>query len=216
MFMGLLSMALFRPFLALNKQIRFYKLLGTGTDGHFSGRADLSRWAIFCVREKNGTASLDEPAHSHLELFGGFLNRFWKWAGAHPRTWILDPYFGHGSWSGVDARAWISNDKQATGPMAVITRATVRWRRMRSFHGVASSFGRSPLDAPGCQHALGIGEWPLRLQATFSVWENESYMKNFAYSDALHQDIIRRTRQEGWYQEELFLRCRVVAFVGSD
>ena len=75
--------------------------------------------------------------------------------------------------------------------------------------------GRSPLDAEGCRYAIGIGEWPLRLQATFSIWTDEAAMKNFAYGEALHQDTIRRTRKEGWYKEELFLRARIVAFVGS-
>ena len=214
--MGLLSMAFFRLPLAFNSRIRFSKLLGTGADGHFSGRADLTRWAIFSVWKQDIDLGDTDLMPFHRALFGRVINIWWKIAGARPMTWILDPYIGHGSWSGVDGASWLSKDKDAKGPIAVITRATVHWNRMRTFHGAAGAFGRSPLDAPGCRTALGIGEWPLRLQATFSIWESESMMKDFAYADALHHDIIRRTRQEGWYQEELFLRARVVAFVGSD
>jgi hypothetical protein len=190
--------------------------MGTGAEGHFSGRADLTRWAIFTVWESGKDLPHDHPDKFHSLLFGRFINAWWRIAQARPATWILDPYLGHGTWAGVDAREWLSKEKYDIGNIAVLTRATVHWRSMKTFHGTAGSFGKSPLNAPGCQLAIGIGEWPLRLQATFSIWTDEASMKSFAYGDALHQDTIRRTRQEGWYKEELFLRARVVAFVGSD
>ncbi|MCB0555957.1 MAG: hypothetical protein KDD02_20595, partial [Phaeodactylibacter sp.] len=43
-------------------------------------------------------------------------------------------------------------------------------------------------------------------QATFSLWENSQFMKQYAYQSPQHQEVIRRTRQLGWYKEELFAR----------
>ena len=43
---GVLSMALFHLPLWLNKNITFYKLMGSGKDGSFSKQPDWRQWAI--------------------------------------------------------------------------------------------------------------------------------------------------------------------------
>ena len=62
---------------------------------------------------------------------------------------------------------------------------------------------------------MGIGENPITQQATVSVWEDVESMKKFAYLQAGHREIVQRTRQRGWYSEELFARFVPVAEWGE-
>ena len=68
--------------------------------------------------------------------------------------------------------------------------------------------------AKGLITSYGIGEMPWIKQATFSVWESKEDMKNFAYSVHEHKDVIRKTRSENWYKEELFVRFRILSVKG--
>jgi hypothetical protein len=69
--------------------------------------------------------------------------------------------------------------------------------------------------APGLRLALGIGEAPLGLQGTFSVWDSLSALNAFAYRRAPHAAVIERTQREGWYAEELFARFAVLSTAGT-
>jgi hypothetical protein len=63
--------------------------------------------------------------------------------------------------------------------------------------------------------ALGIGEAPLGLQGTFSVWESGAALNEFAYGRAPHAAVVGRTAREGWYAEELFARLAVLSTAGT-
>ena len=69
--------------------------------------------------------------------------------------------------------------------------------------------------APGLRLALGIGEAPLGLQGTFSVWDSSAALNAFAYDRAPHAAVVTRTAQEGWYAEELFARLALLSAEGT-
>ena len=91
--------------------------------------------------------------------------------------------------------------------MAVLTRATIPARHWRAFYGAVPA-------VTGSLGHVGVGEWPVGLQATFSLWPDEGALRRFAY-EGPHADVVRRARAEGWFREELFARFRVLERSGS-
>ena len=70
-------------------------------------------------------------------------------------------------------------------------------------------------ESPGLRLALGIGEAPVGLQGTFSVWDSSAALNDFAYARSPHQEVVERTAREGWYAEELFARFAVLSARGT-
>jgi hypothetical protein len=68
---------------------------------------------------------------------------------------------------------------------------------------------------PGLRLAVGIGEAPVGLQGTFSLWESSAPLVEFAHRRAAHADVVARTPREGWYTEELFARFEVLELSGT-
>jgi heme-degrading monooxygenase HmoA len=69
--------------------------------------------------------------------------------------------------------------------------------------------------APGYITSFGIGEAPVYRQATFSVWQSLDDVKNFAYKSREHAEVIKLTRSENWYSEELFARFKILESFGA-
>ena len=61
----------------------------------------------------------------------------------------------------------------------------------------------------GVSFFKGIGELPFVQQATFSIWESEDDINNFAYSNTSHKNIVSKTKKQKWYKEDLFARFHI-------
>ena len=60
-----------------------------------------------------------------------------------------------------------------------------------------------------CKQPLDVTEIPIGQQATFSLWQSNRHLTDFAYEHHAHTEVIKRTYKEGWYGEEMF--CRFAA-----
>jgi heme-degrading monooxygenase HmoA len=100
------------------------------------------------------------------------------------------------------------------GPVVVLTRATVRPSRWHRFRGSRPSVSDELASARGLLAAVSIGEAPVGLQATFSIWSDAAAVAAFARSPE-HRAVVRRTREEGWYGEELFARFTPLGSTGT-
>ena len=68
--------------------------------------------------------------------------------------------------------------------------------------------------ADGLRAAVSIGEAPVGLQATFSIWSDVAAVVAFARSPE-HRAVVRRTREEDCYGEELFARFAPLGATGT-
>ncbi|MFM9917879.1 MAG: hypothetical protein ACKVOX_18925 [Rhizobacter sp.] len=99
----------------------------------------------------------------------------------------------------------VSTSEPAYGPIAALTRASIRPRLARAFWRQAPLTQRSLDGAPGCLFAAGVGEAPLLRQATFTMWESIAHMDAYARSGA-HLDAIRASKRDGYFSESMFVR----------
>jgi hypothetical protein len=186
--------------------LRFAKLLGTGTGRTFTVRdADPHRWALLTVFD-------DEAAATAFD--DGPVVAGWRRFAEEEWTAGLRPLASRGRWS---RREPFGSPASAPwdGPVAAITRARLAPTRARRFWRAVPPVSAELHRSPGLLLTFGIGEAPLGLQGTFSVWRSSSALQRFAYESAAHVDVLRRTGPEGWYAEELFARFALVSSRGT-
>ncbi|TXK25022.1 spheroidene monooxygenase [Pontibacter qinzhouensis] len=184
----------------------FYKLLGSGVGKGFSLQPNFRRYGLLCTWE-SGAAAEEFFKHAPLlETYRQHSEEIWT-------VW-LHTLQSHGLWSGESPFAPFL-EKMPAGPVAVLTRASVNWLALPSFIKYAPAATRALDSAAGLLCSIGLGELPFVRQATFSIWESAEAIKAYAYKDVAHQEVIKRTRSENWYSEELFARFSPFASEGT-
>jgi hypothetical protein len=90
-----------------------------------------------------------------------------------------------------------------------LTRARLRWSTAPRFWRAVPEINAELASSKGL--LLRIGVAPVGLQSTLSLWRNADAMRAFAHAALPHRTVIRRSRDERWYAEELFARFAVTA-----
>jgi hypothetical protein len=193
-------------FMAINKiqlkrlpGISFIKMLGTGKGESFTPKdADPTRWGILVTVSENQISNLDKS----------FVIRSWQKICKKEYRVILKPISSHGFWSRKQPFSVEKFDWSAK--IAAVTRARIVWRKNLIFWRAVPPVTESLHQSPGLLNAIGIGEAPIGLQGTFSVWKDAASLRDFAYKGKAHSEAIKATSAQQWYSEELFARFAVI------
>ena len=182
----------------------FTRVLGSGRGGGFVLRPGWDHHGLFLLFDAEDQADRFIEASPVLQAYR-----------AHARECCvlkLRATSCRGTWAGrsiLPTRA-----APAGGPVAALTRGSVRPARLWPFWRHSPATQASVATAPGCELAMGLGEAPLLRQATFSLWRDQAAMDAYARSGA-HLQAIRAASAGGHLSESMFVRFVPVAITGS-
>jgi hypothetical protein len=183
---------------------RFGRALGSGRGGGFGLRPGLAHSAFFAVFVDEASAD-------------AFINRS-DTVKAYRRRAIECCVFKlratscRGTWGGHSIA--VTAVAPTGGPVASLTRASIRPRRARAFWRWSPPAEASLAQSRGCELAVGLGEAPVLRQATFSLWRDQSDMDAYARSGA-HLSAIEAFRNGDFCTESMFVRFVPLAIQGS-
>ena len=185
--------------------VEFFKLLGTGTGETFTPRdANMYRWGMLITIDDSKIDEFDKDS-----IIAG-----WRKFAAYEMRLTLVPISVHGVWSGKQPFHSEPNF-QWDGAVVAITRASIKWRKNLLFWRAVPPVISSLRQTPGLELAIGIGEAPIGLQGTLSIWSDAESIRNFAYKGQAHAAVISETAKQGWYRDELFARFALIQKRGS-
>lgn len=214
-FFALMAMAIHRLPLSFKKSIYFFKLMGSGRNGSFDIHPDWQQWAILAAHKHPFTPALEEPDAIITKLYGRLINRWFRLFQCQTSTLFLEPIEGHGKWDNKDPFGPLPRQSEWEGPVMVLTRATIRLSKLKAFWQNVDGVATNMKGVPGFNGSVGIGELPFIKQATLSSWSSKAQMIAFAYKMREHQEVIKKTRDDNWYSEELFVRFKHLKTVGK-
>ena len=188
--------------------LTFAKLLGTGSGKTFAPQdADPHHWALLTCWDTPQAATTFERSR---------VLRRWDAAATERLHITMRPLSSMGSWSrhrpfGSAPSASAISD----GPVASITRARIRPSQLRAFWRSVPEAASALTETNGLIWSKGIGEAPIGLQGTFSIWRDADAIRRFAYESPGHREAIARTRDAQWFSEELFARLSICTIDGT-
>jgi len=204
-FWAFTGMRLSHPELSRADGLLFYKLMGSGSKGGFHWYPEFGVYGFL------GVWTSRMQAEDFFEKNSKIIE--YQTKAIDGIRFYLKPISAHGAWSGV-VPFEASTDKYE-GPVAILTRARIRFTRLAEFWSNVGRTAAAIEGAKGCRLSVGIGEWPLIEQATFSIWSDLEAVQNYAYRGREHSKVVQKTRQRDWYSEEFFARMAIMDVCGQ-
>ena len=192
-------MGIHKKYLRKVKGLKFYRLLGTGGKSGFGLYPDFKTYCFLSVWENNSDAKYFITKNNFFQKYVEKSKKI--------RVLSLTPFHSVGQWSGINP---FSIDplipKSKNLRVAILTRARISIIKIFRFWKSIPKASHEISKAKGVYFYKGIGEIPFLEQATISLWNSIEDVMDFAYKSNVHKSIIRKTKNEKWYSEELFCR----------
>jgi hypothetical protein len=202
-------MAMDRRSLKRDSSVAFFKLLGTGSGDTFTpGDANPRVWALLVTLDPKNANNQNKLK----ELDSSKVVTAWRKFAHNEVRLIASPISSHGHWS--KQQPFLVTKQEWDGKILAITRARIAWRQNLKFWRAVPPVIESLRKSPGLELAIGIGEAPVGLQGTLSIWRDSESLREFAYKSAAHTAVIKRTELAQWYSEELFARFALLEIRG--
>lgn len=204
---ALLLMATQRSALRALPEVTFAKLLGTGSGRTFTVRdADINHWGAMVVTRSAGASAEALAASGPIR----------RWEAIAEETLVvrMRPLASRGQWAGREPFG-SPHPHRWDGPVAAVTRGRIRARQLARFLSAVPPVAADLAGRPGLVLSVGIGEAPIGLQGTFSIWDSNQAITEFAQRGDAHRRVMQQTKDTGWYAEELFARLAVLEAHGT-
>lgn len=184
--------------------LQFFKVLGSGHGGGFSTKPSLHKQGLFCVFDSELNA---QRFRHESSLVQSYLN--------HAREFFainLKAFSSRGSWAHTQLD--ITAEKPCSGPIASLTRASIKPLKASAFWKNAVPAENAIKQAKGVLLSAGLGEAPYLRQATFTLWDNESALNEYAQQGA-HLAAIKSAYGQQYFSESMFTRFAPSAIEGT-
>jgi spheroidene monooxygenase len=201
---GILRLMFARLWLWSTPGLEFFKHMGSGRNGGFSFRPSGTHQALYCVFKDLTSAEKFYTSSKLMQWYRAHANEFFSVK--------LKTYSIKGQWSGFIPQ--ITTDTPTSGPIVSITRASIKPLNCLEFWSKEPAAENSLEKTAGCIIAAGIGEAPFFRQATFTIWESQAAMDQYARQGA-HQDAIRESMNGNYFSESMFSRYQPFDAFGS-
>ena len=146
--------------------LTFFKPLGTGSGNGFSIKPDFSTFGFLAVFKSEELAK---------EFLGTDVVKEYTQTTVSYSHVLMRTVKSHGEWSKLKPfESSVEYDK--TKPLAVITRATIKPKLAYQFWKNVPAVSKSMDKYDELIFSKGIGEFPLLMQATFSLWSSAEAM----------------------------------------
>lgn len=175
--------------------LQFCKVLGSGFNGGFSTKPSLTKQGFFCV--------FDNEEHAASFLKNASVFRAYQDHSSEIFTASLQAYSSRGSWSHFSIKSLTT--EPIDGPIASLTRASIRPTKALQFWSMAKPAEDSINNASGKILTAGLGEAPYLRQATFTIWNNEQSLNDYAQKGA-HLAAIKSAYTNNYFSESMFTR----------
>ncbi|WVX47201.1 Spheroidene monooxygenase [Roseobacter fucihabitans] len=185
--------------------IGFWKLCGSGTGEGFTPLPNTAVYAILASWPDEETARAQTSD-------AGIFNRY-RARATEDWTIFLETASARGNWSG--RMPFDATERSITGPLAALTRATVKPSVALKFWQKVPDISRMIGSDRNVAFKIGIGEVPLLHQITFSIWPDTASMAKFARINGPHAEAIAAVRDGNWFSEELYARFAILGETGS-
>ena len=175
--------------------LQFFKVLGSGFEGGFSTKPSFHKQGLFCVFDSEQHA---KQFRAHSTLVQSYLK--------HSREFFavsLNAFSTRGSWANTQLD--VSVNAPVSGPIASLTRASIKPLKANAFWKNAQPAEVSINQSEGVILSAGLGEAPYLRQATFTIWEDETALNAYAQQGA-HLAAIKAAYGQQYFSESMFTR----------